>query len=115
MKLLSSILGYIQLSHISMADQDIKYLAFLQRGAEGAILFATNGYEYAKRKAVQITPKTVEGMISGTEEHLQPVVQSSLTLSHSVLKLMDTMVSYLGTAPVRHTYIARSRPTFTPY
>lgn len=59
------------------------------------MLFASNGYEFAKRKTVQITPKTVEGMISGTEEHLQPVIQSSLTLSHSVLKLMDTVVRYL--------------------
>lgn len=75
-----------------MGDQDIKYLTFVQRGAEEAVHFAASGYEFAKRTTMQVTPKAVEGMISGTEEHLQPVIQSYWTLTHSVLKLMDTVV-----------------------
>lgn len=89
-----------------MTEQDIKYLSFVQRGAEGALSFAANGYELAKRKTMQISPKAVEGMISGTEQHLQPVMQSYWTLTQSVLKLMDTLVCSVSRVPrVRHTHI----------
>eukprot|EP00892_Ulva_mutabilis_P001112 jgi/Ulvmu1/11000/UM007_0180.1 len=75
-----------------MAQDDIKYLSFVQRGAVGVFDIAAHGYDFAKRTTVQITPKGVDGMISGTEEHLQPVLESYFTLSQSILKLMDTMV-----------------------
>lgn len=77
-----------------MTQEDIKYLSFIQRGANGAFDVAANGYELAKRTTVQVTPKAVEGMIAGTEEHLQPVLSSYFNLSHSILKLMDTVVRF---------------------